>query len=75
MEVSIVMEFDSIETVKKAIEINAGIAILPASTVVTEAEKKSIGDLQTRGIHNRQLAVIHRKIEYLLRPSALSLIL
>ena len=46
--VTIAMEFDNVETVKRAIEINAGIAILPASTVVTESEEKTIGHLQTR---------------------------
>jgi len=32
-----VMEFDNVETVKRAVEINAGVSILPAATVVQEA--------------------------------------
>jgi DNA-binding transcriptional LysR family regulator len=31
-----VMEFDNVETVKRAVEINAGIAILPQTTVTRE---------------------------------------
>ncbi|MBM4028955.1 MAG: LysR family transcriptional regulator substrate-binding protein, partial [Planctomycetes bacterium] len=31
-----VMEFDNVETVKRAVEINAGVSILPQSTVVQE---------------------------------------
>ena len=62
VEVSIVMEFDNVETVKRAIEINAGIAILPASTVVTEAERNQLVTYKLEGgIHNRPLAVIHKK--------------
>jgi DNA-binding transcriptional LysR family regulator len=34
--VRIVMEFDNIETVKRAVEINAGVSILPRATVVQE---------------------------------------
>ncbi len=32
-----VMEFDNVETVKRAVEINAGVSILPQATVVQEA--------------------------------------
>ncbi len=38
VEVEVVMEFDNIETIKRAIEINAGIGLLPAPTVLREAE-------------------------------------
>lgn len=38
VEVDVVMEFDNIETIKRAIEINAGIGLLPAPTVVREME-------------------------------------
>lgn len=36
VEVEVAMEFDNIETIKRAIEINAGIAILPEPTVLRE---------------------------------------
>ncbi len=57
-----VMEFDNVETVKRAVEINAGIAILPYATVATE---ESQGLLKIVGLKgdpiSRPLALIHRK--------------
>ena len=38
VDVNVCMEFDNIETIKRAIEINAGVGLLPAPTVVREAE-------------------------------------
>ena len=62
VDVQVVMEFDNVETVKRAIEINAGIAILPASTVITESERNQLIIYKLEGgIHNRPLAVIHKK--------------
>ena len=62
VEVQVVMEFDNVETVKRAIEINAGIAILPSSTVITESERNQLVIYKLEGgIHNRPLAVIHKK--------------
>ena len=49
VNVSIVMEFDNVETVKRAIEINAGLAILPASTVVNEVERKQLVSFKLEG--------------------------
>jgi DNA-binding transcriptional LysR family regulator len=37
-DVHVVMEFDNIETIKRAIEIDAGVGLLPAPTVVREVE-------------------------------------
>jgi DNA-binding transcriptional LysR family regulator len=37
-----VMEFDNVETIKRAVEINAGISILPENTVVQEVSSKTI---------------------------------
>jgi DNA-binding transcriptional LysR family regulator len=39
VEVSIVMEFDNVETVKRGLEINAGVAIIPKNTVANETER------------------------------------
>ena len=62
VEVQVVMEFDNVETVKRAIEINAGIAILPASTVITESDRNQLVIYKLEGgIHNRPLAIIHKK--------------
>ena len=43
------MEFDNVETLKQAVEINAGIAFLPASAVATELAKGSLAILPHLG--------------------------
>lgn len=57
-----VMEFDNIETVKRAVEINAGISIVPSATVKQELKQNL---LKAIPIDNadvvRPLAIIHRK--------------
>ena len=74
VDVSIVMEFDNVETVKRAIEINAGLAILPASTVVNEVERKQLVSYKLEGgIHNRPLAMIY-KDSRLLTPALRSFV-
>jgi DNA-binding transcriptional LysR family regulator len=74
VDVSIVMEFDNVETVKRAIEINAGLAILPASTVVNEVERNQLVSYKLEGgIHNRPLAMIH-KDSRLLTPALRSFV-
>ncbi|MBC2601909.1 LysR family transcriptional regulator [Puniceicoccus vermicola] len=56
------MEFDNIETVKRAVEINAGFAILPASTVAHEGKKGLICSIPFRKkTFTRPIAIIHRK--------------
>ncbi|MGC8991262.1 MAG: LysR family transcriptional regulator [Verrucomicrobiia bacterium] len=42
VEVKIVMELDNVETVKRAVEIDAGIAIVPMNTVSQEIAKQTI---------------------------------
>jgi DNA-binding transcriptional LysR family regulator len=37
-----VMEFDNVETIKRAVEINAGISILPENTIVQEVSSRTI---------------------------------
>ena len=39
VEVQTVMEFDNIETVKRAVEIEAGISIVPQGTITQEVSK------------------------------------
>ena len=39
------MEFDNIETVKRAVEIDAGIAIVPQGTVVQEVAKQTLAQV------------------------------
>lgn len=56
------MEFDNVETVKRAVEINAGIAILPQTTVAREASQGQLTILRIKnGTYHRPLALIIRK--------------
>ena len=62
VEVDHVMEFDNIETVKRAVEIDAGISIVPRSTVAQEATKKTIAILEIEDEKFfRPLAAVHKK--------------
>ena len=62
VEVDHVMEFDNIETVKRAVEIDAGISIVPRSTVAQEATKKTIAIVEIEDEKFfRQLAAVHKK--------------
>src|SRR5882724_6777711 len=62
LEIEPVMEFDNIETVKRAVEIDHGIAIVPHATVVQEAKQGSLVVLQFKGRQfTRPLAILHRK--------------
>jgi len=57
-----VMEFDNIETVKRAVEINAGVAIIPRSTVTQEVEKELLVAMNFKGKRFlRPVFIIHRK--------------
>jgi DNA-binding transcriptional LysR family regulator len=57
-----VMEFDNVETVKRAVEINAGIAIVPQTTVVQEVSKQTLAQVSfDDGDFFRPLAVIYKK--------------
>jgi DNA-binding transcriptional LysR family regulator len=62
IEAEPVMEFDNVETVKRAVEINAGIAILPQTTVIREEAQGLLKVLKfTNQTYKRPLALIHRK--------------
>ena len=74
VELRTVMEFDNVETVKRAIEINAGIAILPASTIQNELLQKQLKKVPLHGTNfKRPLAIIHRK-DKILNPAMQSFI-
>ena len=45
-----VMEFDNIETIKRAVEIEAGIAIVPHSTVLQEVADKTLVEVKLEGV-------------------------
>ena len=62
IEAEPVMEFDNVQTVKRAVEINAGIAILPQTTVVREEAQGLLKILKFKNkTYKRPLALIHRK--------------
>jgi DNA-binding transcriptional LysR family regulator len=57
-----VMEFDNVETVKRAVEIDAGIAIVPSSTISQEIEKRTLAQIRIEDVELfRPLAAIHKK--------------
>jgi DNA-binding transcriptional LysR family regulator len=62
VEVQTAMEFDNIETVKRAVEIDAGISIVPATTVTQEVAKHTLEAIELEnGSLSRPLAVIYKK--------------
>ena len=74
VEVAMSMEFDNVETVKRAIEINAGSAILPASTIRNEVTQNQLVSCKLNGgKFLRPLAIIHKKNK-LLTPAIRSFI-
>jgi len=61
-EVEPVMEFDNIETVKRAVEIDAGVAIVPSATVEQEVKQGTLAQVKLKGrTFTRPLALLHRK--------------
>ncbi len=62
LEIEPVMEFDNIETVKRAVEIDHGIAIVPQATVTQEQKQGTLAVLPFKGREfTRPLAILHRK--------------
>jgi DNA-binding transcriptional LysR family regulator len=62
VEVKHVMEFDNVETVKRAVEIDAGISIVPLGTVAQEISKQTLVALPIEdGDFFRPLAAIYKK--------------
>ena len=56
------MEMDNVETVKRAVEIDSGIAIVPQETVEQEVATGTLAVVQIEGGHFfRPLALIYKK--------------
>ena len=55
-----VMEFDNIETVKRSVELNCGVAIVPQATVKQEVAQKTLAAVPLEGNHFRTLGAVHR---------------
>ena len=57
-----VMEFDNIETVKRAVEIGAGIAVVPQTTVTQEVSNQTLAAVPVEGGElRRPLAAVFKK--------------
>src|SRR5580700_9718868 len=62
VEIKHVMEFDNVETVKRAVEIDAGISIVPMGTVTQELAKSTLASVAIEdGDFFRPLAAIYKK--------------
>ncbi len=62
IEIESVMEFDNIETVKRAVEIDAGVAVVPHATVLQEVKQGTLAVVHFKGKEfTRPLAILHRK--------------
>lgn len=62
VEVKNVMEFDNIETVKRAVEIDAGVSIVPQGTVAQEIAKQTLAAVAIEDAELvRPLAAIYKK--------------
>ena len=62
VEVHHVMEFDNVETVKRAVEIDAGISIVPEGTVIQELDKQTLASVVIEdGEFFRPLAAIYKR--------------
>jgi DNA-binding transcriptional LysR family regulator len=58
----VALEFDNIETIKRAIEIGAGISLLPEPTIIREIESGSLVQIPIEGEPlSRPLGIIHRR--------------
>jgi DNA-binding transcriptional LysR family regulator len=62
VKVETVMEFDNIETVKRAVEIEAGVSIVPRGTITQEVAKQTLAEVRIEG-HElyRPLAALYKK--------------
>ncbi len=61
VQVQNVMEFDNIETVKKAVEIDAGVAIVPEETIRQELADATLAAVRLDGNFFRELGAIYKK--------------
>jgi DNA-binding transcriptional LysR family regulator len=62
VSVEYVMEFDNIETVKRAVEIDAGVSIVPRSTIVQEVSKQTLVEMKLDNPDLlRPIAAIYKK--------------
>jgi len=57
-----VMQFDNIETIKRAVEIDSGVAIVPRETISEELATGTLAVLELEnGAYSRPLGVVYKK--------------
>lgn len=56
-----VMQFDNIETIKRAVEIDSGVAIVPEETIRQELANHTLAAVRLEGSPMRQLGAIYKK--------------
>jgi DNA-binding transcriptional LysR family regulator len=61
IEVEHVVELDNVETLKRAVEIGSGVAIVPRETVKQEVEGQTLAQIELEGDFSRPLAAIYKK--------------
>jgi len=62
VDVKLIMEFDNVETVKRAVEIDAGVSIVPLGTITQEIAKNTLAAVEIAdGEFFRPLAAIYKK--------------
>lgn len=61
VSVRYVMEFDNIETIKRSVEVDHGVSIVPGITVESEIKSGTLKALRLAGGFTRPVGVIHRK--------------
>jgi DNA-binding transcriptional LysR family regulator len=66
VHVRVALEFDNIETIKRAVEVPSGVAILPAPTLSGEVKAGTLCGVRFKDRRpTRPLAIIHRRSEQL----------
>ena len=65
VKVKHVMEFNNMETVKRATELNHGVAILPERILAPQSHDHTLAAVRLQGDYTESLAVIYRKGEVL----------
>jgi DNA-binding transcriptional LysR family regulator len=62
VKVETVVEFDNVETVKRAVEIEAGISIVPQGAITQEVAKRTLAEVKIEGKEfRRPLAAIYKR--------------
>jgi DNA-binding transcriptional LysR family regulator len=54
------MEFDNIETVKRAVELNCGVAVVPQPSVKQEVAQQTLAAVPLDGDYFRTLGAVYR---------------